>query len=265
MSNKRKILITGSKGFIGRNLLQELKSDPKNRVVVYNKNLLRKINLKNDFDIIYHLAANTDTRYPDDIGMYRNNILGFLNVLDFALRGKSKLIYASSASIYGDYKKTAYAESKIICDEIAKHFFDKLPIVGLRFFNVFGPYENKKGRMASMITQWALQIKKGKRPVAFAHEDAKRDHIYVKDVVKAAKIATKLKSGIYDVGTGRAVTFDKVLSEVQKALGTNLRPIYIENPYKGAYQKYTRAKLNWGFKPDYTLEQGIREYLREYL
>lgn len=256
-----KIFVTGGKGFIGLNLIKELKKNPKNRVVIYNKDVCQKIRMKNNFDIIFHLAANTDTRYPSDVEMYRNNIIGFLNVLDFALKGKSKLIYASTAAMYGDYKKTAYAESKIIGDEISKHFSDKLPIVGLRFFNVFGPYEKKKGKMASMITQWALQIKKGQRPIAFGHETAKRDHIYVKDVVRALKLAIKKENGIYDVGTGRAVSFDTVLETVQKVLGTNLKPICIKNPYQGAYQKYTRAKLNWGFKPKYTLEQGIRDYL----
>ncbi len=256
-----KILITGGQGFIGLNLVKELRRDPKNKVVVYNRDVCQKIRIKNNFDIIFHLAANADTRYLSDVEMYRNNILGFLNVLDFALKGKSKLIYASTAAMYGIYKKTAYAESKIIGDEIARHFFNKLPLVGLRFFNVYGPYEKQKGKMASMITQWALQIKKGKRPVAFGKEDAKRDHIYVKDVVRALKIAIKKKNGIYDVGTGRAVTFDTVLENVQKALGTNLKPIYIKNPYKGAYQKYTRARLNWGFKPIYSLEQGIKDYL----
>jgi len=261
MKKSFKIFITGGKGFIGSNLVEEFKKDPKNKVVVYNKDVCQKIRMKNNFDIIFHLAANTDTRYPSDVEMYRSNILGFLNVLDFALKGKSKLIYASTAAMYGSYKKTAYAESKIIGDEIARHFFNKLPLVGLRFFNVFGPYERKKGKMASMITQWALQIKKNKRPVAFGKENAKRDHVYVKDVVRALKIAIKKKNGIYDVGTGRTVTFDTVLENVQKALGTNLKPIYIKNPYKGAYQKYTKAKLNWGFKPIYSLEQGIKDYL----
>lgn len=259
-----RILITGGKGFIGLNLVEDLRKDPKNKVVVYNRDVRQKIRIKNNFDIIFHLAANTDTRYPSDIEMYRNNILGFLNVLDFALKGKSKLIYASTAAMYGTYKKTAYAESKIIGDEIARHFFNRLPLVGLRFFNVYGPYEVQKGRMSSMITQWALQIKKGKRPKAFGKEDAKRDHIYVKDIVRALKMAIKKKNGIYDVGTGRAVTFDTVLESVQKALGTNLKPIYIKNPYKGAYQKYTRAKLNWGFKPKYTLEHGVKDYLNNH-
>jgi ADP-L-glycero-D-manno-heptose 6-epimerase len=259
-----RIFITGSKGFIGLNLIKALRKNSHNKVVVYNKDVCDKIRRKNDFDVIFHLAANTDTRYPDDIAMYRNNILGFLSILDFALKNKSKLIYASSASLYGNYRKTAYAKSKTIIDEIARHFFDQLPIVGLRFFNVYGPYEKQKGRMASMVTQWALQLINGDRPKVFKEErKTKRDFIYVKDVVKALKMAIKTKNGIYDVGTGKPRTFDDVLRLVQKNLGIRMSPIYISNPYKDRYQRFSKAKLNWKFKPDYSLEEGIQDYLNK--
>jgi ADP-L-glycero-D-manno-heptose 6-epimerase len=257
-----KYFITGGKGFVGLNLVEELKNNPKNEVLVYNKDLRQKIKIKNDFDVIYHLAANTDTRYPDDVDMYRNNIDGFLNILDFALSGKSKLIYASSAAMYGNYKKTAYANSKQLVDEIAKFFFNRLPIVGLKFFNVYGPKEKQKGRMASMVTNWALQIKAGKRPVVFKEErESRRDFVYVKDIVKALLTAQKTKNGIYDAGTGKPRTFDDVLLNVQINLGTNKKPIYISNPFKDRYQRFTKATLGWGFKPDYTLEEGIKDYL----
>ena len=254
-----KFFVTGGKGFVGLNLVEELRKNSKNKVLVYDKDVCQKIKLKNDFDVIYHLAANTNTRYPDDVDMYRNNIAGFLNVLDFALKGKSKLIYASSAAIYGDYQKTAYANSKELVDEIAKFFFNRLPIVGLRFFNVYGPREKQKGRMA---TNWALQIKAGKRPVVFKEErQSKRDFVYVKDIIKALQTAIKAKNGIYDAGTGKPRTFDDVLNNVQKNLGTKKEPVYISNPYKGRYQRFTKAKLGWGFKPDYSLEEGIKDYL----
>ena len=257
-----KFFVTGGKGFVGLNLVEELRKNSKNKVLVYDKDVCQKIKLKNDFDVIYHLAANTNTRYPDDVDMYRNNIAGFLNVLDFALKGKSKLIYASSAAIYGDYQKPAYANSKELVDEIAKFFFNRLPIVGLRFFNVYGPREKQKGRMASMVTNWALQIKAGKRPVVFKEErQSKRDFVYVKDIIKALQTAIKAKNGIYDAGTGKPRTFDDVLNNVQKNLGTKKEPVYISNPYKGRYQRFTKAKLGWGFKPDYSLEEGIKDYL----
>lgn len=256
-----KFFVTGAKGFIGSNLAKELKKNSKNKVVLYNKDLCRPIKTKNNFDVIFHLAAISSTR-DEPVITLKNNLLSFLNIIEFAQKGKSRLIYASSAAVYGKYQKTAYAVSKITGDEIAEYFFDKMPIVGLRPFNVFGPNEIQKGKMASMITQWTLQIKGGERPKAFGGEiRSKRDHIYVKDAVKAFLQAMKMKNGIYDVGTGKPRTYDDVLKAVQKTLGTNLKPIYIKNPYKGAYQRYTKADVSWGFKADFTLEQGVKDYL----
>ena len=256
-----KYFITGAKGFIGSNLANELKKNHKNKVIIYNSNLRKPIKMKNDFDVIFHLAAISSTR-DEPIVTLKNNLFCFLNIIEFALRGKSKLIYASSAAVYGKYTKTAYAVSKITGDEIAEYFFDKISIVGLRPFNVFGPNEIQKGNMASVIAQWALQIQKGQRPKAFDSErKSKRDHIYVKDTVRAFMQAIKLKNGIYDVGTGKPRTYDDVLAAVRKTLGTNLKPIYIKNPYKGAYQRYTKANVSWGFKADYSLEQGVEDYL----
>ncbi len=267
MVKNMKYFITGGKGFIGSNLAKELSKNPKNKVVIYDKvcgqDICQKIKMENDFDVIYHLAAISSTR-DDAMTTLKNNLLGFLNVIDFALKGKSKLIYASSAAVYGKYKKTAYAVSKIAGDEIAQYFFDKMPIVGLRPFNVFGPNEIQKGHMASIIAQWTVQLKKDERPKAFGSErKSRRDHIYVKDMVKALIQAIHLKNGIYDVGTGKPRTYDDVLKAVQKTLGTDLKPIFVKNPYKGAYQRYTKADVSWGFRADYTLEGGVKDYLEK--
>jgi len=263
MANK--ILITGSKGFIGSNLVSELKKNPENIITEYIYDVTKKFNLVDTFDVIYHLAANTDTTFPDDIEMYRNNIMGFLNVLDFAFKTNTRLIYASSGSIYGNDGKplNVYGESKMICDIMAKRYFDKILLVGLRFFNVFGKGEIKKGKMASMITQWREQIKNKQRPVIFNGE-YKRDFVYVKDVVKSLLMAQYLESGIYDVGTGIATDFKDVLNIVAKTMNTKIEPRFIDNPYLGKYQIFTKADISWGFKPDYTVETGINDYFQNY-
>jgi ADP-L-glycero-D-manno-heptose 6-epimerase len=260
-----KYLITGSKGFIGSNLVLELKKNPENIITEYVYDVTRRFNLVETFDVIYHLAANTDTTFKNDVKMFENNIIGFLNVLDFAYKTNTKLIYASSGAIYGNDEKplNAYGESKMMCDIIAKRYFDKIPLIGLRFFNVFGGGEIKKGKMASMITQWREQIKNKQRPVIFNGE-FKRDFVYVKDIVKSLIEAQNLESGTYDVGTGVATDFRDVLNIVAKTMNVKIEPKFIDNPYLDKYQIFTKADISWGFKPEYTVELGIKDYFENY-
>ena len=261
-----KYLITGGYGFIGTNLVNELRQNEDNEVIVYPEWLEgQNLSCKKDIDVIFHLAANTNTLYPNDVEMYQNNINAFLSVLRFAVGYKIKLIYASSAAVYGNESKplNVYAHSKLICEEIANRYRKTNQIVGLRFFNVYGQNELHKGNMASMITRWSEQIKNGERPKAYKDGTAMRDHIYVKDVIKALRFAEQKENGIYDVGTGKPESFDEVLRLVQKTLHSSFEPILIDNPYIETYQTYTRAKLDWDFTPDYTLEEGIEDYLGE--
>jgi len=256
---KKKIWISGGFGFVGSNLVEALQDDYE--LTVYDGDVTQKIGIKNNFDIIYHLAANTDTTFPDNVEMYRNNILGFLEVLRFALQNKSKLIYASSGAVYGNngLPLNIYGDSKRIIDEIAEEFYTKLNIIGLRFFNVYGTGELGKEKMASMITQWKEQVLDEKKPIIFKGE-FKRDFVYIKDVIKALKQAMRLKSGIYDVGTGKATDFREVLEIVIKTLNSKVKPKFVKNPYLGKYQTFTKANLDWGFEPDYNIKSGIKDY-----
>ena len=263
--DKTKWCITGGSGFIGSNLVETLQKNNEKDIELFNLDISLEFIPKEKPDIIIHLAANTDTTYPDDIEMYRNNIVGFLNVLKYAIDNKIKLIYASSGAIYGNDGEplNAYGESKWICDKLAKRYFKNNLIVGLRFFNVYGPLERMKGKMASMITQWRDKINDGQQPVIFDGE-FKRDFVYVKDVVKAILQARELKSGIYDVGTGEPTDFKDVLKTIIKTLGVEVEPKFIENPYMGKYQTFTKADIRWGFQPDYTIESGIKDYFKNY-
>ena len=258
-------LITGSQGFIGSNLLEKLSKEDEAEIELFDSDVSVEFIPKKKPDIIYHLAANTDTTFLDDIEMYRNNILSSLMVLRYSFDNKLKLVYASSGAIYGNGKGplNAYGESKEMIDKIVMRYVDRMSIVGLRFFNVFGPNEKKKGKMASMITQWREQIIKGNRPQIFSGE-FKRDFVYVKDVVKALLEAKNLESGIYDGGTGVATDFRDVLKMVQKTMGTDLEPRFNENPYLDKYQSLTKADISWGFNPDYSVETGIRDYFENY-
>lgn len=299
------ILITGGVGFIGSNLALKLQKDyPNSKILVLDD--FSSANFKNlkgfkgivyscdastdelffkveDFkpDIIFHLASITDTTVTDQEYMMRRNVDGFKNILEFAYDNESIVVYASSASVYGNVKEyvplkedrekspeNVYAFSKYIMDNLAQEFSDKtgLKIVGVRYFNVYGPREAHKGKFASMIYQLYLQMKQGNRPRIFKWGEQKRDFIYVKDAVDATILAAKApKSTVYNVGSGEATSFNDVIKYLNQALGTNLEPEYFDCPYD-FYQEYTQAdmtkiKEELGFVPRYSIQRGIKEYV----
>jgi len=299
------ILITGGAGFIGSNLALKLQKDyPNSKILVLDD--FSSANFKNlkgfkgivyscdvstdelffkveDFkpDVIFHLASITDTTVTDQEYMMRRNVDGFKNILEFAYDNESIVVYASSASVYGNVKEhvplkedrekspeNVYAFSKYIMDNLAQEFSDKtgLKIVGVRYFNVYGPREAHKGKFASMIYQLYLQMKQGNRPRIFKWGEQKRDFVYVKDAIDATILAAKApKSTVYNVGSGEATSFNDVIKYLNQALGTNLEPEYFDCPYD-FYQEYTQAdmtkiKEELGFVPRYSIQRGIKEYV----
>ena len=162
--------------------------------------------------------------------------------------------------------QNVYAHSKSLMDELAIKYKDKIRIVGLRYFNVYGPRERYKKKAASMIYQLVQQIKASKNPRIFKYGEQSRDFIYVKDVVDATIKAMRAKeSGIVNVGTGTATTFNRIIKILNEVLGTSFKPEYFDNPYS-FYQNETRADTEraeelLGFKARYSIEEGIRDYL----
>ncbi|MGC9120729.1 MAG: ADP-glyceromanno-heptose 6-epimerase [Sulfurihydrogenibium sp.] len=299
------ILITGGAGFIGSNLALKLQRDyPDSKIVIVDD--FSSANFKNlkgfkgivyacdvstdeiffkldDFkpDVIFHLASITDTTVTDQEYMIRRNVDGFKHILELAYDNESIVVYASSASVYGNVKEhvplkedrekspeNVYAFSKYIMDNLAQEFTEKtsLKVVGVRYFNVYGPREAHKGKFASMIYQLYLQMKSGQRPRIFKWGEQKRDFVYVKDAVDATILATKApKSTVYNVGSGEATSFNDVIKYLNLALGTNFEPEYFDCPYD-FYQEYTQAdmtkiKEELGFVPRYSIQRGIKEYV----
>jgi ADP-L-glycero-D-manno-heptose 6-epimerase len=295
-----RILVTGGAGFIGSNLAKRLAADGHTTVALDDfssgdwTNLIdfagdvltcdvatepARLYSLQPFDVIFHQASITDTTVMDQRKMMHNNVEGFRNVLDAAVRWGSRVVWASSAATYGrgpapmkesDAAKplNVYGYSKLAMERLAEQCAPRLkhPIVGLRYFNVYGAGENHKGKFASMIGQLARQMRAGKRPRIFYDGQQKRDFVYIDDVVSANLAAMNSKtSGVFNVGSGAAATFNRVVEELNRVLRTDLQPDYFENPYS-FFQTWTEADLSRSrgilrFEPRFVdLRKGIDAY-----
>jgi ADP-L-glycero-D-manno-heptose 6-epimerase len=298
------LVVTGGAGFIGSNLVLTLQEKfPDARLTVIDdfrsgdfKNLvgyrgdfvaqnLATLDWQGQFggatfDAIFHLASITDTTLHDQFVQVHDNVESFRRLLNFARPTKTRIIYASSASIYGPASEASvesngaapaniYAFSKAIMDNIAIREAKESPdwtIIGLRYFNVYGPHEAHKGVPASMVYHLAQQIKAGQRPRIFKQGEQKRDFVYVKDVVEGSILALEPReSGIYNLGCGQARSFNELVDILNKCLGTKFVADYIDNPH-AHYQNFTEADLDkvrsaLGYQPRFPLEAGVKDYM----
>jgi len=237
-------------------------------------------NINGSFDAIFHEAAITYPRYPNDRETYNKNVQGFKNMVKLAQKNNAKLVYASTASLYGNGKVpmhedqekellSAYGRSKLDIDNMAEKLFSKMHIVGLRYFNVFGQREKYKGKAASMVYHLGKQMKERKNPRLFKFGEQKRDHIYVKDAVDATIKALNAKqSCVVNIGTGIATTFNDLIKMLNKTLGTDFEPEYFDMPYDPkTYQSNTQADTKKAeklisFRAKWLLKKGIADYFK---
>jgi ADP-L-glycero-D-manno-heptose 6-epimerase len=255
-------------------------------VICGNINNKSDLSLLNNykFDYIFHHAAISDTRIYDQEIVMKTNVNSFYNILEIAKKNYAVLVYASSAATYGslpspqtigkENPENPYGFSKLLMDQIAKRYSTENPdmtIVGLRFFNVYGPKEFYKAKTSSMVIQLGHQILDGKAPRLFKDSNKiSRDFIYIDDAIQAnVKACNPKNNGTYNVGTGISRNFQEIADILQKELNTDLGTEYFPNPYKG-YQMHTQADItssikNLGFKPKFSLERGIKAYIPEIL
>ena len=157
-------------------------------------------------------------------------------------------------------------------DNIANDYMKSadISIVGLRYFNVYGAREYFKNTTASMVLQFGHQLLAGKNPRLFEGSDKiLRDFIYIEDIIQAnIKAMQPKRSGVFNVGTGKARSFQDIVDILQAELGTNATCEYIPNPFVGSYQFFTQADIEdtkeaLGYKPAYEMEDGIKAYVGE--
>lgn len=303
------IIVTGGAGFIGSNIVKKLNDRGiKDILIVDNlkrsekyKNLnalyfkdyvdkndfLSQLNIlkENKIEAIFHEGACSDTLELDGKYMMHNNYEYTKTLFELSMENSIRFFYASSASVYGDGKRgfdenvkneyplNIYAFSKFLFDRYLRRVIDKTPsqAVGLRYFNVYGPQENHKGRMASVVFKFHNQINRENKMTLFKDsEKFFRDFVYVDDVVNVNLFFfdnPEIK-GIFNCGTSKAKSFLKI-AEIMKTLYNYPSIEFIDFPedLKGKYQSFTQSdnrKLeNAGYtKAFHTLEEGISEYVK---
>lgn len=250
---------------------------------INDKALLAKLSTQYKFDYIYHEAAISDTTALEQDLMIQTNLNAFVDLLDIAVVHGANMIYASSGATYGDAQspqrvgreapQNVYGFSKLMMDHTARRYAQKytnISIVGLRYFNVYGPREFFKNKTASMVVQFGHQLLEGKNPKLFVDSDKiLRDFIYIEDIIQANILAASPKeSGVFNVGTGKARSFQSMVDILQSELGTSLVCEYVPNPYIGRYQFHTEADIQstsdvLGYAPRFEFEEGIAAYVPE--
>lgn len=308
------IIVTGGAGFIGSNIVKTLNEQGRQDILVVDdlENGKKFVNLadcdiadyldKREFrelvnddedlgeiEVIFHEGACSTTTEWDGRYMMDNNYEYSKDLLEYALGRRIPFIYASSASVYGDGSKgfrearecefplNVYAYSKFQFDQYVREVLPEADsqVVGLRYFNVYGPREQHKGSMASVPFHLYNQLKRGENPKLFGAYDGygpgeqKRDFIYVGDVVDVNLWLWQHPevSGIFNCGTGQAQSFRELAQAVIDWYGQGeIEYIPFPDHLKGAYQSFTEADMAAlraaGYdKPFKTVQEGVPLYL----
>lgn len=266
------ILITGHRGFIGSNLKKALEANPKYKIHGLDENSFSDRDWKNELklylkflapEVIFHVGACADTLNQNVEYMMTQNYEPSVILSNWAQANSVPLVYSSSAANYGDKlgKRNLYAWSKYVAEQ---HILANGQIA-LRYFNVYGPGEEHKGNMASVAYQMYMRYRNGE-PIKLFPKTPLRDFIYIEDVINANIFAWQnyenLKGEKYDVGVGKAEPFEYIMEILD--LPFDYHP---ESMIPKGYQFHTCSdEFKWMFrwKPQFTLEQGLKKY-KQYL
>jgi len=303
------VLVTGGTGFIGRNIVNALLNLPVDsavkKIIVIDRTLkcawapdspveLMKTDITTDmvqlagltFDLVFHEAANVDTTCTDDDYMLLVNYHAFTQLVHLCQSKGVPLIYASSAATYGntvcpnrvglsEQPLNIYGCSKLMMDDyVRRHSADwTYPVIGLRYFNVYGPGEEHKRSMKSMIGQMLDAMWTNQMIMLFEFGDQRRDFVYIEDVVACNLLAgLSTRSGIYNCGSGQSVDFN--------TLFLTLRPHFPDYPHvdvkyiKNGFHFFQMetifnvldisfSSIDLKYQPAYDYVKGIERYVTE--
>lgn len=238
----------------------------------------------------FHLAAITDTTVDDERQMIEENAMTFPPIIQACAAADVPLVYASSAATYGTPPQVdsrepfpleaagepnnVYGFSKWQMENEHRRFAASgadAHIVGLRYFNVFGPGEARKEKMASLAYQLTQQLLDDKRPRLFTAGEQARDQVHVDDIVACtlAGAHADARSGIYNAGSGRATTFNQIADAIMESIGIDREIEYFDMPpdIREFYQDFTCADMSQteaglGFTPSVDPIDGIKTYAR---
>lgn len=238
-------------------------------------------------DTIFNLAAaSSSPMFMEDLKKaVAVNVEGFDNILQAAVKNNvRRVVYASTSVVYGSRKEALredvklqppnfYSATKLMNEYMAFLFGQEygLESIGFRFMSIFGPHEKSKGIFANLVSQFIWDMKKGEQPILYGDGTQTRDFTYVKDVARAHVMAMESKKKhlgeVLNIGTGIDTSLLDLVKILNKILGTSIEPKCIENPVKNymMYQKsdISKTKDVIGFEPKFTLEEGIKDMLKD--
>ena len=301
------IVVTGGAGFIGSNIVKGLNEAGEENIIVVDNlsnaekhlnlnslsiadyidkdEFLQKLNKFQKVSAIFHQGACSSTTEQDGKYMMSNNYEYSKTLLNYCLENSIDFLYASSASVYGngkagfvekreaEYPLNVYGFSKFAFDNYVRRVLPqvKSQVLGLRYFNVYGPQENHKGRMASVAFHLFHQLQETEKMKLFeGSRSFRRDFIHVADTVKINLHFYESKtSGIFNAGTGKARSFEDIATTLQNLHGSGeIESIPFPEDLRGKYQEFTEAGLDKlraaGYSSEFmSLEEGVQQYYEQ--